>query len=102
MNVVVDGTKFIFLTIFVSGYDTKQPRREVCHVYTVDSRGVPREANTIVLIALNVGGGDVNVAGHDGFRYGRNETVSIDVPARNYAACLIRSYDEVAMTNVIV
>ena len=101
MNVVVDGTKFIFLVIFVSGYDTKQPRHEVRHVYTVDSRGVPREANTIVLIALNVGG-DVNVAGHDSLRYGRNETVSIDVPARNYAACLIRLYDEVAMTNVIV
>ena len=67
----------------------------------VDSRGVPREANTIVLIALNVGG-DVNVAGHDGLRYSRNETISIDVPARNYAACLIRSYDEVAMTNVMV
>ena len=99
MNVVVDGTKFIFFAIFVSGYDTKQPRHEVRHVYTVDSRGVPREANTIVLIALNVGG---DVAGHDGLRYGRNEAVSIDVPARNYAACLIRSYDEVAMTNVIV
>ena len=67
----------------------------------VDSHGIPQEANTIVLIALNVSG-DVNVAGHDGLRYGQNETVSIDVPARNYGACLIRSYDEVAMTNIIV
>ena len=101
MNVVVDGTKFIFFAIIVSGYDSKQPHREVRHVYTVDLRGIPREANTIVLIVA-VGGDDVNVEGHDGLRYGRNEAVSIDVPARNDGACLIRSYDEVAMTNVIV
>ena len=67
----------------------------------VDSCGVPQEVNIIVLIALNIGD-DVNVKGHDGPRYGRNEAVCIDVPAGNYGACLIRSYDEVAMTNVIV
>ena len=80
--VVVNGAKFFFFTILIGGYDSKHPRHEVGHVYFISSRVVPRKTNAILLAALNIDG-DVDVERHDGPRYGRDESVSIDVPRRN-------------------